>query len=269
MNTALVDWQHEIISHLSGKRPLRPAVSRVTAVAYFFWDDDRINTEFYAIAAAFLVTRRLCGELPCVLVVNRKTPKIEVFCVDNGIRIIVDPTLTGGIKRLSLDCITKLHTYFDTDYVLTIQTDGFPLRRGLEPFIGPYDYIGAPWGKASWYTNLVFPYPRYCVGNGGLSLRSKRLCEMASDCYRRKYRLLPYSYALIDDVFYCKVLPRFEKACRTTMVYAPPEVAGRFAFESNRAFYAKGGEMPLGFHAAHGFEQVKKDFGDRIRSLFI
>ena len=78
---------------------------------------------------------------------------------------------------------------------------------------------------------------------------------------------MPYSYGLIDDVFYCKVLPRFEKACRKTMAYAPPEVAGRFAFESNRAFYARGGEMPLGFHAVHGFDQVMKDFGDRVNAL--
>jgi hypothetical protein len=134
--------------------------------------------------------------------------------------------------------------------------------------VGPYDYIGAPWGKASWYTNLVFPYPKYCVGNGGFTLRSKRLCELSSRLYRNKYRHLPYGYLVADDVFFCKTLPRFERECRRTMAYAPPEVAGRFSFESNLEFYPTDGEMPLGFHAAHGFARVMKDYGERVNAQF-
>jgi hypothetical protein len=90
---------------------------------------------------------------------------------------------------------------------------------------------------------------------------------MVNSFYRRKYKLLPYSYPLIEDVFYCRVLRRFEKACRETMVYAPPEVAGRFAFEANRDFYASGGEMPFGFHSANGFAQVMRDFGNRVEAI--
>lgn len=168
---------------------------------------------------------------------------------------------------MNIDCVETLHTRFQTEYVMTIQSDGFPLREGLAEFVGPFDYVGAPWGRASWYTELVFPFPKYCVGNGGLSLRSKRLCEMSAHYYRKKYHKLPYGYWVADDIFYCKTLPRFERACRRTMVYAPPETAGRFAFEGNRDFYARD-VMPFGFHAPHGFEQVMRDFGAKINARF-
>lgn len=266
----LLQWQRQTTPLLAERQPPPCSITNLTALTHHLYaDPDLFDARLDSVKCAFLMTRLTCGKIPCVLVVNRVTPAVERLCSEYAIRLDYDPTLRGGIPSLSLDCIQRLHARFDTPYVLGIHGDGFPLRRGIEHFIGPYDYIGAPWLKSSWYTNLVFPYPRYCVGNGGFTLRSKRLCEMASSCYRRKYRLLPYSYALIEDVFYCKVLPRFERACRHTMVYAPPQVAGHFAFEANREFYARTGEMPLGFHAAHGFAQVWADFGDRIQALIL
>lgn len=269
-DNTLLKWQRETIGLFAGRHPPPRVVANVTALTHHLYNDPVLfDASFDRVKYAFLMTRLTCGDIPCVLVVNRVTPAVETFCAEHTVRIDCDRSLPGGIRCLSLDYIQRLHERFDTEYVLGIHGDGFPLRRGLEAFVGPYDYIGSPWGRASWYTNLVFPYPKYCVGNGGFSLRSKRICEMASSFYRRKYKLLPYSYALIDDVFYCKVLPRFEKACRKTMVYAPPDVAGRFAFESNPEFYAKNGEMPFGFHAAHGFERVFKDFGGEIQAQFV
>lgn len=265
--TGLKEWQQQVIPVLAGRPVRAPDVKNVTAAAYFFWDDDRINSLFYTIESAFLVTRHVCGALPCVLIINRLTPRIATFCRKNEIQIQIDATLTGGVSRMNIDCVETLHTRFNSEYVMLIQSDGFPLRKGLEEFAGTYDYIGAPWNRASWYTNIVFPYPKYCVGNGGFTIRSKRLCEMAAFCYRKKYRHLPYGYWLADDVYYCKTLPRFEKKCRETMVYAPPEVAGRFAFEANREFYARTDKMPFGFHAAHGFDQIMHDFSDHLYAL--
>jgi hypothetical protein len=267
---ALLRWQRETLPLFGGCRLPPLVLGNVTALTHHLYNDPAMfDARFDMVKCAFLMTHLTCGNLPSVLVVNRITPDVETFCAEHAIRLDYDPSLPGGIRCLSLDYIQRLYKRFDTEFVLCIHGDGFPLRRGLEAFVGPYDYIGAPWGRASWYTNLVFPYPRYCVGNGGISLRSKRLCEMAASCYRRKYRLLPYSYALIDDVFYCKVLPRFERTCRKTMAYAPSEVAGRFAFESNLDFYARDGEMPLGFHSANGFARVMTDFGDLINAQFL
>lgn len=265
---SLVRWQREALARLAGLRPRPPSVRNVTALTYHLFSDPAVfDARFPEVESAFLMTRLTCGDIPCTLVVNRVTPEVERFCGAHGVRVDCDRTLPGGIRCLSLDYIGRLHARFDTEYALCIHGDGFPLRRGLEAFVGPYDYIGSPWGRPSWYTNLVFPYPKYCVGNGGLSLRSRRLCELAASCYRRKYRVLPDCYVMVDDVFYSRVLPRFERACRATMSYAPPEVAGRFSFESNPEFYALGGEMPLGFHTAGGFERVMRDFGGRVDAL--
>lgn len=62
--------------------------------------------------------------------------------------------------------IKDLTKYFDTKYVLVIQHDGYVLngKSWREEFLD-YDYIGAPW----LYTDGKN------VGNGGFSLRSKKL----------------------------------------------------------------------------------------------
>jgi hypothetical protein len=265
----LLNWQRRTLPLLLERTCPSATVTNVTAISHHLYRDPVLfDTRFDQVKAAFLMTRLTCGTIPCVLVVNRVTQAVEQFCDAHAIKIDCDPSLPGGIPCLSLDCIQNLHARFDTEYMLCIHGDGFPLRRGLESFVGSWDYIGAPWGPASWYTNLVFPYPKYCVGNGGFSLRSKRLCEMAASCYRKKYRIIPNGYALIEDVYYCKVLPRFETACRKTIAYAPPNIAGRFSFESNPAFYPNDGQMPLGFHASCGFSRVMNDFGDQINAPF-
>lgn len=267
----LIVWQQATLPLLleCEAAPLPPTTCNVTALTHHLYRDPEVFDERFAqVKCAFLMTRLMCGSIPCVLVVNRLTPEVEVFCSRWGIKINFDPTLPGGISCLSRDCIERLHMRFDTDYVLVIHGDGFPLRKGLDAFVGEYDYIGAPWGPASWYTRMAFPYPRFSVGNGGFSLRSKRLCERVSWYFRRKYKLIPYCYALVEDVFYCRVLPRLEPEICRNMAYAPPDVAGRFAFETNREFYPKDGDMPFGFHSARGFEHVMKDFGDRINAQF-
>jgi len=261
-------WQRQAVEVLARRRAEPRSLNNVTALTYHLFSDPAVfDARFGEVMCAFLMTRAACGDIPCMLVVNRVTPQVSRFCEEHGVRIDCDRSLSGGLRCLSLDYIQRLHERFDTEYVLCVHGDGFPLRRGIEPFVGPYDYIGSPWGRPSWYTNLVFPYPQYCVGNGGLSVRSKRLCELASACYRRRYKLLPDCYVVVDDVFYGRVLPRFEPACRRTMVYAPPDVAGRFSFESNIEFYAVGGEMPFGFHSVGGFERVMRDFSGRVDAL--
>ena len=263
----LITWQRMALPALlrAAGAALPPATAGVTALTHHIYRDPALfDASFDQVKCAFLMTRLTCGAVPCVLVVNRLTPEVESFCGRWDITIDYDASLPGGIPCLSRDYIERLHERFETEYVLAIHGDGFALRSGLEAFVGPYDYIGAPWRPSSWYTRLAFPHPRFSVGNGGFSLRSRRLCERASWYFRRKYRLIPYCYALVDDVFYCRVLPRFEPAVRRIMTYAPPEVAGRFSFEAYDAYYPRDGEMPLGLHTVNGFNRVSRDFSGRV-----
>lgn len=70
-------------------------------------------------------------------------------------------------SRMCLQMVPDLVT---TNWALFIQYDGFPVRPELwtDDFL-TIDYIGAPWQSTT---------PGWEVGNGGFSLRSKRLLEM-------------------------------------------------------------------------------------------
>jgi len=64
-------------------------------------------------------------------------------------------------------CLHNVYDAVDTTWALFIQYDGFPIRKDLwiNEFL-KYDYIGSPMGETS------------TVGNGGFSLRSKKLLNL-------------------------------------------------------------------------------------------
>lgn len=69
--------------------------------------------------------------------------------------------------------LTGVAEYVNTEHALFIQWDGMACNRSVwDDIFLDYDYIGAPW---SWET------PDRAVGNGGFSLRSKRLLEACLD----------------------------------------------------------------------------------------
>lgn len=85
----------------------------------------------------------------------------------DGIEVVVIPSLKSK-EEYSYFMIKELYKYFDTDFVLVIQHDGYVLngKSWLQEFL-EYDYTGAPW-----------LYADKNVGNGGFSLRSKKLQEI-------------------------------------------------------------------------------------------
>lgn len=67
----------------------------------------------------------------------------------------------------------RLADHVRTAHCLVVQWDGFVLDAGQwRPTFLDYDYIGAPWPQFS---------DGHCVGNGGFSLRSRRLLEACRD----------------------------------------------------------------------------------------
>jgi hypothetical protein len=246
-------WQGEQLARWRGEPPAPAATGRVTALAYWFWEDDRQDRLFPSLECAFRATWYHCGHLPSRIVVHRPTPAVQAFCEAEAVTLAVEPALTGGLPGMSRECISRLHTRFETDFVLIVQNDGFPLRPGLEPFVGPYDYVAAPWGRPTWYTGLLFPHPAYSVGNGGFSLRSRRLCELAAWYRRRYFRLIPNSWFDTEDIFYARVLRRFAAGYRRRMAFAPPEVAARFAVEGDWELCRQVGGRPFGFHGVRTF----------------
>ena len=79
-------------------------------------------------------------------------------------RLIYIDELTN-VDNYSRFMINNLSNYVNTDYALVIQWDGYVVdsSKWTDEFL-KYDYIGAPWSNG-------------LVGNGGFSLRSKRLLD--------------------------------------------------------------------------------------------
>lgn len=232
-------------------------LDNVTVLTYFFRDSKLYDEKFVHLRGALLETWRKCGRMRTVVVTNKIGLTLERFGREfPWVEIQVEPTLAPGrLSAMSEDCNLRLYERFETEYVLIVQDDGFPLRGGLEKFVGPYDYIGAPFVRHSTWFDW-YPYPRFCVGNGGFSLRSRRICEASAKYYSRYFRRMPYFWPLVgDDTFYCKTLRILFSEYRRCFEFAPPEIAGRFSFEHNKEFLSAQ-ELPLGFHSNTAFEKL-------------
>ena len=261
----LDEWQRAVLPRLRECTTTPSPIRDATLLAYFFWDDERIYTKFYAVECAFLCAFRQWGVLPSVLVVNRTTEAICKFCSKHGVELQVDASLTGGVPAMNIDCIRNLHKRFKSDYVIIIQSDGIPVNAGIEGYLGKYDYVGAPWPGHCHYRDW-FPYPRFGVGNGGFCIRSQRICRRAADAYDCFWRHLPYNWLVGDDVFYCKTMPFFSSYWRKTFKFPSIEEAIGFSIE-----HIPPGvpieKPPVGFHSARGFEEYVRRFGLPLSDL--
>jgi len=142
--------------------------------------------------------------------------------------IIVEPI--ASIKAYSKFCITNLYKYVDTPFVLVAQHDGFVLDASLwqAEFLN-YDYIGAPFLLGSWAQEVQgipkSEFSTLLVGNGGFSLRSRKLLCLTSE--------------LVDSGDIVLGVPEDWLMCYTYRAlleshgikFAPPAVADVFSFE--------------------------------------
>ena len=255
----LIEWQRSNMMSLRNCAFRTTAVKDVTALAYYFRRPEEFDSMFWRTEFAFLKTFQTQGVLPAVLVVNEAPPAIERFCEKYSVDLQISAGLVPGESRsLCIDLVENLHSRIKTPYVLTIQDDGFPMRPGLEEFVGKWDYVGAPWVRSTYYD--VYP-SKYSVGNGGFSLRSKRLCEIASRVYKKRFSRLPYWwYFFGDDTFYCKTLRFWCRSAVRGLSWPTPAEATRFSIEHKLDFL--GDEPPLGFHSV-GFLAYAARFLDK------
>jgi hypothetical protein len=122
----------------------------------------------------------------------------------------------------------ELARFVDTKHVLCTQWDGFVLHGDAwRPEFAEYDYIGAPWPHFA---------DAYRVGNGGFSLRSRRLLEACED--------IPCDGLHAEDVLIGRV--HRERLEALGIRFAPEELAAEFAYERTAP---TGHEF--GFHGAY------------------
>lgn len=142
--------------------------------------------------------------------------------------------------------IEEAYKHIKTSHVLIFQHDGY-----VNNFMAwdndwlQYDYIGAPW----YYNDGM------AVGNGGFSLRSKRLMEiLATDKVVKKFH--PE-----DDVICRKYRKYLEN--QYEIKFAPIEVAEKFSFEGYMQ-PAKFLSNQFGMHGTNPRRIVRTDTGDKF-----
>jgi hypothetical protein len=229
-----------------------------TILIYTFPLKGEEKTAFSKIVSSIERTWEFCGKLKTVIVASHLFVELEDYAAQHSnIEIQVEPTLIYGcISSMSYDCITKLYTRFSTPYVLIIQDDGYPIRRGLENFIGKWDFIGAPSvrdKRRRLMNALGFP----CL-NGGFSLRSHRICKRAANAWNRWWRffLSPKSRFFSEDTFYTLT------AClglgyRYGLKFADEQEAFNFAYDSLNGLIAMPkGLTPFGIHGKATMEKM-------------
>jgi hypothetical protein len=136
----------------------------------------------------------------------------------------------GDLDAYNEFVLKQLHAYVNTSLALVIQHDGFVLNpsRWTDDF-RQWDYIGAPWSVDG----------ERVVGNGGFSLRSRRLLQRlaAPDMLRPA--------GTPEDWFICvSVRDRLQSEGYR---FAPPDVAHAFSFEGDPAFGVRW-HGQFGFH---------------------
>lgn len=158
--------------------------------------------------------------------------KISQRDIEFGAVKIITERLFSGREAYSKFIMKDLDRYINTSHVLIIHADGYVLNwKAWRNEWLQYDYIGATW----WYKDNMN------VGNGGFSLRSKKLQHILAT----------------NDIEYLH--PEDHHICRTYrksleenfgIKFAPEEVANQFAIEGyNSPDNAYNNQF--GFHGFH------------------
>ncbi len=165
-----------------------------------------------------------------------------LFCADHD--TLKSLQLPEGVRGVEIEPLRSIEAYSEfmlkslgphirTSHVLVIQWDGFVLNPDAwcADFL-TYDYIGAPWRHV--------PEP-YSVGNGGFSLRSRRLIDMLAE--------LDFAPSHPEDLAICRTYR--DALERRGIRFAPVSLANRFAVEDGLLQ-----ADAFGFHGAQHLPRV-------------
>jgi Protein of unknown function (DUF5672) len=136
------------------------------------------------------------------------------FTTASGIRVVPTDEI-NSYSAYNYFIMKRLASFVRTSFVLVVQYDGFILNPAAwtDAFLN-YDYIGAPW----WCDHYV--------GNGGFSLRSKRLL----DCLQGDDQITEFNP---EDHHICRTYgPRLTNA---GIRFAPEALASQFSIEGFHA----------------------------------
>ena len=257
-------WQRARLADYGANVPLdKRGPDGVTILTYFFRPEETAAAHFPFTKCALYETWRLCGAMKTVIVSHAITPPVAEFAnrFPGLVDVQVEPSLKckapGDVDSMSTDCNSNLHKRFTTPEVLIVQDDGFPLRPHLEQFTGRFDFIGSPMRRPYWYVQILGRVLRDWPCNGGFSLRSKKMCELASAYWHHHYEGKPFERSQTEDLFYTETLPRRFRQFRRSVHIAESKPAARFCFDGCIPY--RPCPDVFGFHSARGFRAVLPD----------
>jgi len=179
-------------------------------------------------------------------IIFTNAPAYSVDIPDNlDISFISIPKLS--YREFNCFCILNVAQFINTSHALFVQPDGFVCNgKNWEDVFFDYDYIGNPW-VADKQTNMFPPFVKSyddSVGNGGFSLRSKKLMDLLTTIDLNIVKSM-VDNGTNEDVFISSVARAFliSNGCK----FATPELGKKFS-----AAYADYGdklENSFGFHS--------------------
>jgi hypothetical protein len=180
-----------------------------------------------------------------VILVTHRVPKL----MDPAIEVVLVPKV-ASINHYNRFIVYSLGDLIETSHCLLVQADGYVLNpRVWTPEFLNYDYIGAPWPISE--GAYIDPFGNHIrVGNGGFSLRSKRLLDVPKkhnvewDVNGNPfYNHFGYNLNSEDGIICVHNRHVYEAAgCH----FAPVDVAARFAVEITHSESFAG--RTFGFH---------------------
>ena len=262
----LSEWRKQKIQDLR-KMVFEPSARQdVTVLIYHFWNMPESSQRFEEVEFSIFQTWRWCGKLPVKIITNNVCPEMSAFASQwGGVTPVVSPRLRPGmITSMSLDMVGYLAEYFDTEFVLIVQNDGFPLRSGFDEFVGPYSYCGPIFTRESRvkpWTDKIF---QCSIGNGGFCLRRHDICVEANRLWKKWRWLINGTGWMTDDTCYCITFRVLSQKYRKMMRFPSRENARRFGYD-RVAGVPVPHALPFGFHGANSFEALMGKFGSEIK----
>lgn len=157
-----------------------------------------------------------------------------------------------SIEEYNYFMLFQLSDYIDSEFGLVVQYDGYVLHPNKwdDNFLY-YDYIGAPWQKDYYFLNNG---ENIRVGNGGFSLRSKKLLNIFNDleiAFKDK-NISNYN----EDSVICLYCRRILEA--HGIKFAPVSIASMFSTEE---LFSDSSKESFGFHLS------KIKFIDKLKRI--
>lgn len=161
-----------------------------------------------------------------------------------GFDVIEIPKITK-IDDYNRFILTELCRYVETEFCLIIQYDGFVTNGSIfSDLFLEYDYIGATWHH----------FDHFCVGCGGMSLRSTKLLKATAEILRNAT-----SFETPEDLVICRFYRVFLEE-NYGLRFAPKAIANHFSQENKL--------QPWNTFSFHGLALLPLFYENTIEFLF-